>query len=113
MRQRVKKLCKAKGVTQQVCERDLGLSNGYLSKIDTSSPSAAVVKKLADYFGVSVEFILTGKEADSPYYMNDDARDLAEFMFKHPEYKVLFDASRKVKEQDIEFVRAMIERMGK
>ena len=113
MRQRVKKLCKAKGVTQQVCERDLGLSNGYLSKIDSSSPSAAVVKKLADYFGVSVEFILTGHEANSPYYMTDDTRDLAEFMFKNPEYKDLFDVCRMVKKDDIDFVKSMVARMGR
>ena len=32
-------------------------------------------------------------------------------MFKHPEYKVLFDASRKVKKEDIEFVKEMIDRV--
>lgn len=46
-----------------------------------------------------------------PYYFNDDARDLAQFMFENPEYKVLFDASRKVKKEDIEFVKQMIDRV--
>lgn len=36
---------------------------------------------------------------------------MAEFMFKNPEYKVLFDASRKVKKDDIEFVKQMIDRV--
>ena len=43
--------------------------------------------------------------------LNDDARELAQFMFENPEYKVLFDASRKVKKEDIEFVKQMIDRM--
>lgn len=47
----------------------------------------------------------------TPYYMNDDARELAQFMFENPEYKVLFDASRKVKKEDIEFVRQFMDRM--
>lgn len=47
----------------------------------------------------------------APYYFNDDARDLAQFMFENPEYKVLFDASRKVKKEDIEFVKQMIDRV--
>ena len=55
----------------------------------------------------------TDKHTDTPipYYMNEDARELAQFMFENPEYKVLFDASRKVKKSDIEFVKQMIDRM--
>lgn len=46
------------------------------------------------------------------YYLNSDARELAEFLHKNPEYKVLFDASRNVKKEDIEFVKQFIERMS-
>lgn len=48
---------------------------------------------------------------EDSYYLNKDAMDLAQFMFENPEYKVLFDASRKVKKEDIDFVRQMIDRM--
>ena len=53
------------------------------------------------------------KHADiiNTYYENDDARDFAQFMYENPEYKVLFDASRKVKKEDIEFVKQMIDRV--
>ena len=50
-------------------------------------------------------------ENDEHYYFNNDARDLAQFVFENPEYKVLFDASRKVKKEDIEFVKQMIDRV--
>ena len=50
-------------------------------------------------------------DTTAPYYMNEDARELAHFMFENPEYKVLFDASRKVKKEDIAFVKQMIDRM--
>lgn len=50
------------------------------------------------------------KERDL-YYINEDARDLAQFLFENPEYKVLFDASRKVKKDDIDFVKQMLDRM--
>jgi hypothetical protein len=46
------------------------------------------------------------------YYLDDDARDMAQFMYENPEYKVLFDASRKVKKEDIQFVKEMIDRMS-
>ena len=48
---------------------------------------------------------------DIPYYIDDEARNLAQFIFENPEYKVLFDASRKVKKEDIEFVKQMIDRV--
>ena len=37
---------------------------------------------------------------------------MAQFMYENPDYKVLFDASRKVKKEDIEFVNEMIDRLS-
>lgn len=79
------------------------------------------ITELCDIYGVDYsEFMREAKikhlgddmPSDStPYYMNEDARDLAQFMFENPEYKVLFDASRKVKKEDIDFVKQMIDRV--
>ena len=76
-------------------------------------PRMGKVQLLADYFGIGKSDLIDEKE-DSPidhYYLNEDAREMAQFMFENPEYKVLFDASRKVKKEDIAFVKEMIERM--
>ena len=35
------------------------------------------------------------------YYLNEEAQEMAQFLFENPEYKVLFDASRKVKPEDL------------
>lgn len=79
-----------------------------------STPKADKRKKIADYFGVSLEYLDTGKESEvtEPYYLNDDAREMAQFMFENPEYKVLFDATRKIKKEDIQFVKEMIDRLS-
>ena len=68
---------------------------------------------MANYFGITKADLVEEHSVDTVehYYFNDDARDLAQFMFENPEYKVLFDASRKVKKEDIEFVKQMIDRM--
>lgn len=58
----IKMLCKTKGVTITGTEKELGFSRGSLCKIDTSKPSMEKVQKLADYFGVSVDYLLSGKE---------------------------------------------------
>ncbi len=46
------------------------------------------------------------------YYLDPDAKDLAQFLYENPDYKVLFDASRKVKPEDINFVKEMLDRMN-
>lgn len=114
---RVKILCKEKGISQGKMEKEMGISNGASSKWKTSSPSMEILQKLSEYFNVSVDYLMTGKNKNNTnesnsYYFNDDARDMAQFLYDNPDYKVLFDASRKVKKEDIEFVKQMIERVN-
>lgn len=78
-------------------------------------PRMEKLQLLADYFQISKADLIEEKnettDALDNYYLNEDARNLAQFMFENPEYKVLFDASRKVKKEDIAFVKQMIDRI--
>ncbi len=109
---RVKQLCISKGTSLSKMEKEIGISSGASYKWKNSSPSMEVLEKMSRYFGVSVDYILTGNESntDTPYYLNDDARKMAQFMFENPEYKVLFDASRKVSKDDIEVVKTLLDK---
>jgi hypothetical protein len=76
-------------------------------------PRIDKIQSICNWFGIEKDDLLTDKpDADSKYYLNAEARDLAQFLFDNPEYKVLFDASRKVKKQDIQFVKDLIDRMA-
>ena len=110
MRERIKELCKKNGVSLNKLEDELGFAKGYMSKLDKSTPNAVKIQKIADYFGVSVDYLMTGNEDSNNYYLNEDAREMAQFMFDNPEYKVLFDASRNVKKEDIELVKQLMDR---
>ena len=90
----------------------IGFGKGYISKLGTTTPNTTKIKLIADYFGVSVDYIITGEDSnpDTPYYINDDAREMAQFMFENPEYKVLFDASRKVSKDDINVVKTLLDK---
>ena len=61
MYDRIKALCKQKGVTITGTEKELGFARGSLCKVDINKPSMERVNKLADYFGVSVEYLMTGE----------------------------------------------------
>ena len=83
-----------------------------------SEPPLTALKKLSEIFNIDMNDLATKKlsyntnEDNNVYYLDDDARDMAQFLYENPDYKVLFDASRKVKKEDIQFVKEMIDRMS-
>lgn len=76
-------------------------------------PRMDKIDRICEFLNINRSDLMNdiASESNPPYYIDDDARELAEFMFQNPEYKVLFDASRKVKKEDIEFVKQMIDRV--
>ena len=106
------------GLTDYRVSKETGINPATFSewKKGKYRPKTEKIKQLADFLGVSVEYITTGKDqpkestSGEKYYFDDESAAYADFLHKNPDYKVLFDASRKVKPEDIEFVRQMIER---
>ena len=110
--------------------RDFMSLNGYTQadmarrmKVSTAStadwctgkilPRMNKIQELAEWLDCSISDLLTEHAAPTErYYIDKDAQEMAEFLYKNPDYRVLFDASRKVKPEDIEFVKQMIDRMG-
>lgn len=104
------------GKTQADISKDLRISKATVSSWmnGTRIPRMDKIDLLCHYFNVSRADIMEDIDQapeEQPYYLNDDARDLAQFLFDNPEYKVLFDASRKIKKEDIEFIKQMIDKM--
>lgn len=62
IKERVKNLCKEKGISLNKFEQEIGVASGYLSKLD--NPGIKTVKLIADYFNVSVDYLMTGKDVD-------------------------------------------------
>lgn len=56
--EKIKMLCKEKGVSVTSVEKELGFSNGLISKWDKAEPVVSNLKKIADYFGKPIEFFL-------------------------------------------------------
>lgn len=71
MKERIKNLCKEKGITANKLEQDLGFGGGYISKLDKSTPNTAKIQKIADYLEVSLEYLMTGKEPQVDYLYSD------------------------------------------
>lgn len=100
--------------TQSDLVNDLGFDKSTVSNwcAGLRVPKVDVIIDIANYLHVNVGDLIEDNRNEDTYYLNDDARDMAQFMYENPEYKVLFDASRKVKKEDIDFVKQMIDRMS-
>lgn len=102
--------------TQSDLVNDLGYDKSTVSNwcAGLRVPKVDVIIDIARYLHVGVgDLIVDNTDKEDNYYLNDDARDMAQFLYENPEYKVLFDASRKVKKEDIQFVKEMIDRMNR
>ncbi len=45
----------------------------------------------------------------SHLHLEEDAKNISEFLHKNPKYKVLFDASKRVKKEQIEIVKKILD----
>ncbi len=91
----------------------LGVSDKTVSswEINRTEPKMGMIEKICIVLNCKKTDIIGNDEEDDAYYFDKEAREFAQFMFENPEYKVLFDASRKVKKEDIQFVKEMIDRV--
>ena len=62
MKERVQELCKKNSISVSELEKTLGFGNGYISKLGQSTPNTSKIKLSADYFNVSIDYIITGEE---------------------------------------------------
>lgn len=100
--ERLKELCQIKGIAISKMEEDLCIPKGNSNKWRTSRPRVETVMKLAEYFDVSPDYILTGEEPDSGYYADREANQIAEEILQHKELKALFDIVKDMPKDRIE-----------
>lgn len=55
---KIRKLCKERGTSANRLEKEIGLSQGYISKLSTTVPSSSKLQKIADYLEVSPDELL-------------------------------------------------------
>lgn len=108
-------LLRERGLTTADVSRATGISPNVFSnwKARRTILSSELLLKISKYFGVHMEYFLGGDFIDwnpetqeiyqtDDYYITDEAKEMAQFLFENPGHRVLFDASRKVKPEDME-----------
>lgn len=75
LKERIKELCKINGVSMNKVESDLNFGKGYISKLGKSTPNASKIRQIADYFDVTVDYLMSGKESSSKTEVKLTRRD--------------------------------------
>lgn len=92
--------------------RETGITKSTFSdwKSGRSIPKDVKLKKIADFFGVSLDYLRTGeeKEGSPKYYINEETAAIAQDIFENKELRVLFDAARDAEPEDLETVHNML-----
>lgn len=79
---RIKELCKKRGISVSALESKLDLPNNTIYQWKSRTPGTDRLKLVADYFNVSVDYLLgrtDDKETSQPYYAltDRDEKDIA------------------------------------
>jgi len=87
--ERITKLCNEKDITGYRLAKDLGLSPGFITDLKSGrlkGMSAVKANKVANYFGVTVDYLLNGEEktpdTDSVERKEDEQLKLADSLFE-------------------------------
>lgn len=106
------KLLQSYGVTPYKVSKETGVSQSTLSdwKKGKITPKSDTMKKIADYFGVSVDYLMTGKEKEGgeKYYLNNETAEIAQHLFENKDLRVLFDAAKDATPEDLKTTYDML-----
>lgn len=101
MKERIKALAKERGKSLPDLEQELGFGSGTIVKWDKVAPRSDKLQMVANYFGVTIDYLMTGIQPIDDEEINA--------MLANPNYRALFKATAKLKESDLDFVRRMID----
>jgi len=104
----IRKLCKDKGISVTSLEEQLGFSNGSLTK--NNSIRSDRLQKIAEYFNVTVDYLVNG-ETKEGYYADEETANMMQKLFESPGRRALFDAVADLDEESIQKYADFIERI--
>ena len=110
------KLRDQKGISDYQVSKETGVNRSTFSdwKSGRSIPKQEKLQKIADYFGVSIDYFRTGKDTEKEsisgkkYYFSDETAEAAQELFEDPELRALMSAGRGCKPEQIRLVAEML-----
>lgn len=123
------------GITNYKVSKDTGIAQSVLSswKNGNSKPKPDKLKKIAEYFNVSIEYLMGGENPDAvkfgkdkiirayhtsqestsgkKYYFDDEAAEIAQYLYENEGQRILFEASRGSRPEDLKMAADLLTRL--
>jgi transcriptional regulator with XRE-family HTH domain len=106
-------------VTAYKVAKETGISTATLTdwKMGRSTPKQDKLQKIAEYFGVSLDYLMgIEREEGNEYYLNDETKKIAQEIFMNKDMRILFDIARNTSPERLktyaEFLKKMQEHDG-
>jgi Helix-turn-helix. len=108
-----KQLLQSYGISAYKFSQDTGISQSTIStwKKKNNVISGDIAKTIADYFNVTVDYLMGINREKPQYYLNEETAAIAQEVFENKDLKLLFDASRNSRPEDIRLAAEMLQRM--
>lgn len=92
--ERIREICKERGIAISALEKALGYSNGYLNPKKAKDVSGSRLVEIAEYLGVSVSRLLGEEEKSTALPEEDgDVMEIRDAIRDNPALRALFEAS--------------------
>lgn len=105
------KLRDSKGVKDADVAKATGITKSTFSdwKNGRSKPKDEKLLKIADYFGVTLDYLRTGEDIvpQDGYYINEETAQVAQEIFENKELRALFDVQRGMSAEDLQALHGM------
>ena len=90
--------------------RETGITKSTFSdwKSGRSTPKDEKLGKIAKLFGVTIEYLRTGEESESGYYLNEETAKMAQAIFENKELRGLFDSAKDASPEDLQTVHNIL-----
>lgn len=112
MYENYERIIRAKGLTNYKVSKDTGIAQSVLSTWKTKGtiPKADKLQILADYLGVTVDYLL-GVQTNEQHYVDDETARIAQEIFQDPDRRALFEASADCPPEYLRIASDMLRRL--
>lgn len=109
--ERFAELCKIKGISPSKAAFEMGISKASITnwKQNGYTPRSEILEKIADYFSVSIDYLL-GRE---PKETDDEMIQLLQDIKDNPDKRMLFSLSQKATPEDVKIMVKFLEGITK
>ena len=97
---RIRALCEQNGITINKLETEASVGRGNVARWDRHRPNIDKVQSVADYFGVTSDFILTGNENKPAENGELDMKELIHKMTREELIDFIMEATAALREME-------------